>query len=302
MGLQFTATTADGRSLDVYVDGPERSIPLLFHNGTPSAGLLYAPFVEVAAELGLRMVSFSRAGYGQSTRHPGRSIADVVGDVAAVVDAVGADRFYALGWSGGGPHALACAALLPDRTIGVATVGALAPYDAEGLDWLSGMGDENVGAFNAALAGEAALRTTLEAVAPSFATVTGDQVAARLDNLASAVDRAALAGQAADWLADVFRTSVQNGIWGWADDELAFVRPWGFDVARIRIPVAVWQGLQDRMTPFAHGEWLSAHIPGVHAHLLSEHGHLSLGVDSFGAIISDLLTIAPFVGDRRLRA
>jgi pimeloyl-ACP methyl ester carboxylesterase len=291
--LQFKTGTPDGRSLDVYVDGPEGALPLLFHNGTPSSGQLYAPFVETVSQRGLRMVSFSRAGYGSSTRNPGRSVADVTPDVAAVLDQLGAHRFYTLGWSGGGPHALACAELLPERLIGAATVGSLAPYDAEGLEWMAGMGQENIEAFGAALAGDAALQMFLEEVGPSFATVTPDEVATRLGMLASDVDRSAINGESAAWLADAFRESVRNGIWGWHDDELALVRPWGFDLGDIKVPVAIWQGAQDRMTPVAHGEWLALHIPGVHPHILPDHGHLSLGVDSFGLILDDLLTIAP---------
>jgi pimeloyl-ACP methyl ester carboxylesterase len=293
MDLQVTTGTPDRRAIDVSVGGPEGTVPLLFHNGTPSSKQLYPPFVETASQRGLRMVSFSRAGYGTSTRNPGRSVADVIRDVAAVLDQLGAHRFYTLGWSGGGPHALACAALLPERLIGAATVGGLAPFHADGLDWMAGMGEENVAVFRAALAGHAALRTFLEEVGRSFATVTPDEVASRLGNLVSDVDRSAISGEAAAWLAEVFRESVRNGIWGWYDDELAFVRPWGFDLGAINAPVAIWQGAQDRMTPFAHGEWLALHIPGAHPHLLPDHGHLSLGVDSFGRILDDLLKIAP---------
>ena len=293
MDLQVETGTSDRRTLDVYVEGPEGTVPLLFHNGTPSSGQLYAPFVEAASQRGLRMLSFSRAGYGSSTRDPGRSVADVVSDVAAVLDELAAHRFYTLGWSGGGPHALACAALLPGRLIGAATVGGLAPYDAQGLDWMAGMGQENIAAFGAALAGDSALRMFLEGVGPSFATVTAEEVATRLGNLVSDVDRLAISRDSAAWLADVFRESVRNGIWGWHDDEIGLVRPWTFDLTDINVPVAIWQGSQDRMTPFAHGEWLASHIPGVQPHLLADHGHLSLGVDSFGVILNDLLTIAP---------
>jgi pimeloyl-ACP methyl ester carboxylesterase len=291
MGLRFRTETPDGRTLDVWADGPQDAVPLLFHNGTPSSGQLYAPFVEAASHRGLRMVSFSRAGYGNSTRHPGRSVADVAPDAATVLDALGAQRFYTLGWSGGGPHALACAAMLPDRIVRAATVGGLAPNGVEGLDWMAGMGKENVAVFGAALASEAALRTLLEEAAARFATVTAEEVAATLGGLASDVDRAAIGGESAAWLADVFRESVRTGIWGWYDDELAFVTPWGFDVGDIDVPVAIWQGSHDRMTPFAHGEWLTSHIRGVHAHLLPDHGHLSLGIDSFGRILDDLLAI-----------
>jgi pimeloyl-ACP methyl ester carboxylesterase len=293
MAPTFETRTADGRILDVYLEGPEGAVPLLFHNGTPSTGLLYPPFVEAAVQRGLRMASFSRAGYGTSTRNPGRSVADVVPDVAALLDHLGAPRFYTLGWSGGGPHALACAVLLPERLIGAATVGGIAPHNAEGLDWMAGMGEENVAGFSAAVAGDASIHKLLEQIGPSFATVTGDAMAARLGNLVSDVDRSAITGEAAAWLAEVFRDSVRNGFWGWQDDELAFVKPWGFDLADTKVPVAVWQGAQDRFTPFVHGEWLASHIPGAHSHLLADQGHLSLGVDSFGLILDDLLTIAP---------
>ena len=134
MDVRFRTGTPDGRVLDVYADGPDTGLALLFHNGTPSSGQLYAPFVEAASARGLRMISFSRAGYGDSTRDPGRSVADAAPDAAAVLDGLHVHRFYTLGWSGGGPHALACAALLPGRLIGASTVGALAPYHAEGLD------------------------------------------------------------------------------------------------------------------------------------------------------------------------
>jgi pimeloyl-ACP methyl ester carboxylesterase len=293
MTARFTVDTSEARTLDAYVDGPEGAVPLLFHNGTPSTGQLFEPFVQAASERDLRMVSFSRAGYANSTRHPGRSVADVVPDVAAVLDQLGAQRFYTLGWSGGGPHALACAALLPERLLGAATVGGLAPYDADGLDWMAGMGQENIAAFRAALTSEAAMRTLLEKIGPAFATVTADEVAARLGNLVSDIDRSAISGAAAAWLADVFRESVRSGIWGWLDDERAFVRPWGFDLSDIDVPAAIWQGAQDRFTPYAHGEWLASHIPRVRPHLLPDQGHLSLGVGSFGLILDDLLTIAP---------
>jgi pimeloyl-ACP methyl ester carboxylesterase len=122
---------------------------------------------------------------------------------------------------------------------------------------------------------------------------SANEVAASLGDLVSDVNRSAINGETAAWLADVFRESVWNGIWGWYDDEVALVRPWDFDLRDITVPVAIWQGAQDRMTPFAHGEWLVSHIPGVHPHLLPDHGHLSLGVDSFGLLLDDLLTIAP---------
>ena len=200
MDFQIKTGAPDKRILDVSVDGPEGAVPLLFHNGTPSSRQLYDPFVEAASQRGLRMVSFSRAGYGNSTRNPGRRVASIIPDVAAILDHLGAHRYYTLGWSGGGPHALACAALLPERLIGAATVGCLAPYEAEGLNWMAGMGQENVESGRAALAGDTALRTFLERAASWAANATPDEVAASLGDLVSDADvRRSVASRRPGW-------------------------------------------------------------------------------------------------------
>jgi pimeloyl-ACP methyl ester carboxylesterase len=279
----------DGRSLDLFLAGPESGTPLLFHVGTPGAGLPFAPFVESLAERGLRYVSFSRPGYGSSTRREGREVVDVVGDSAAVLDAIGAERCYVVGWSGGGPHALACAARLPDRVITAAIIGGVAPYSAEGLDWTAGMGAENVEEFAAALAGAEQLIAFMERAAPALRVVTPEEVADAFGDLIDDIDRGSLTGAFSVWMADVFHEALRIGYWGWFDDDLAFTRPWGFELDEIRMPVFIWQGAHDRMVPFAHGEWLAAHIPKPRPRLLAEHGHLSLAVDSLPRILDELL-------------
>ena len=279
----------DGRSLDVFVAGPEDGTPLLFHVGTPCAGLPFAPFVQTLAERGLRYVSFSRPGYGSSTRRPGRDVVDVVDDSEAVLDAIRAERAYVIGWSGGGPHALACAARMPGRVIAAATIGAVAPYPAAGLDWAAGMGAENVEEFGAALAGADELVVFLEPAAAKLRVVTPDGVADAFGDLIDEVDRGALTGAFSTWSADVFHEAVRLGHWGWFDDDMAFIRPWGFALDEVRVPVFIWQGGHDRMVPYAHGEWLAAHIPGAHARLFAEHGHLSLAVDSVPRIVDELM-------------
>jgi pimeloyl-ACP methyl ester carboxylesterase len=284
---------SDGRSLDVFLDGPPTGTPLVYHMGTPSAGgPTFAPIVESLAERGLRYVSFSRPGYGSSTRRAGRSVADVVEDTAAILDAIGAERCHVIGWSGGGPHALACASLMSERVISVATIGGVAPYPAEGLDWTAGMGVENVEEFAAALAGPDELIAFKERVAPEFRDLTPEQVAGALGDLIDDVDRASLTGPFSEWTAAVFHEALRVGYWGWFDDDLAFTRPWGFSLEGIRVPVFVWQGGHDRMVPFAHGEWLAAQIPGARARLFPEHGHLTLAVDSIGRIVDEMLTAA----------
>lgn len=279
----------DGRTLEVHVDGAVGGIPVVFHHGTPGDGTAYQPFVALAAERGLRLVTYARPGYGRSTRNPERSVASVAPDIAELLDQLGAPRCYTIGWSGGGPHALATAALLPGRVIAAATVAGVAPHEANGLDWMAGMGTENVIEFRAAQGGPAALQAFLEHEGSWVASITPEQVAAGFGDLISEVDRASLSGEFASWMAGTLRRAISGGIWGWLDDDLAFVRPWGFDIGALSRPVAIWQGAQDRMVPFAHGEWLAAHAGSATAHLLPEHGHLSLAVGSMAGILDDLL-------------
>ncbi|HST47571.1 alpha/beta fold hydrolase [Jatrophihabitans sp.] len=286
-----TVTTADGRVLEYLVSGPPDGKTLLFQPGTPSAGMLLSAVVEPAEQLGLRVVSYSRPGYGQSTPRPGRGVADAVTDIETVLDAVGVERFVTLGWSGGGPHALATGALLPERCQAVAVLAGPAPYPAYGIDWFAGMDSGNVEEFGAALAGKDELTALLETFAAELGGVTGEGVTEGLGDLLSPVDRAALTGEFAEEMAAGLRRAVSNGIAGWRDDDLAFVSYWGFDLAGISVPVAVWQGRQDRMVPFEHGQWLAAKVPNAQAHLFATEGHLSM-VSRFGEIFADLLELA----------
>jgi pimeloyl-ACP methyl ester carboxylesterase len=277
----------DGARLEVVSDEGNK-LPLLFHWGTPGAAVWFESLAAAARRAGLRLVTYSRPGYAASTARPGRSVGDAAADVVAVLDALGAETFVTMGWSGGGPHALACAALLPDRCVAATSLAGVAPYPAEGLDWLAGMSGENVEEFSAAFEGERALNPRLELMARDLETVQGADVATALGGLVSDIDKAALTGEFADTLAEAFRRSVSTGIAGWRDDDLAFARSWGFDLSTIHCPVAVWQGGQDRMVPFAHGEWLAAHIPTARVHLHPDEGHLSLGVAALDRIVADL--------------
>jgi pimeloyl-ACP methyl ester carboxylesterase len=288
-----TVRQEDGRLLEVLVIGPEDGLPLIFHNGTPAGLIGFATMTSEASSRGLRTVMYGRPGYGASTPCPGRQVADAASDVAAVLDGLGAGSFVTIGWSGGGPHALACAARLPGRCLAAATMAGVAPYRAGGLDWLAGMGPENVEEFGAALAGEPALTAYLVAAAEGLAQISGEEVAAELGGLVDDADRAAITGEFADYLAASFRASLRSGVAGWRDDDIAFVSDWGFPVtAGFAAPVAIWQGDQDRMVPAAHGEWLAAHLPGARAHMLRGEGHVTLAARFFGSILDDLLDLA----------
>lgn len=102
---------------------------------------------------------------------------------------------------------------------------------------------------------------------------------------------AALTGDFAAYVAASFRQAVANGIWGWFDDDLALTRPWRFDLASIEVPVAIWQGGQDRMVPFEHGRRLAAQVTSAEVHLEPDEGHLSL-IDKLETILADLVRLA----------
>jgi pimeloyl-ACP methyl ester carboxylesterase len=280
---------ADGRRLEVLVDGPADGLPVLFHFGTPSGAVADPALFGAAARRGLRSVVWSRPGYGDSTPRPGRRVADVAADARAVLAALDADRFVTFGASGGGPHALACAALVPGCAA-AACVAGVAPFDAAGLDWLAGMGEENVAEFAAARAGVDELTRFLQAQVPVLADATADDVVKAFGSLLPDVDRRTLTGGFAATVAASFRRSVATGIAGWRDDDLAFLRDWGFPLGGA--PVTVWQGGQDRMVPYPHGEWLAAHLPGARVHLLPDEGHLSLLVGAAGRILDELVELA----------
>jgi pimeloyl-ACP methyl ester carboxylesterase len=278
----------DGRRLDVWVAGEQGATPLVFHPGAPSSGLPYPPMVEEVTKRDFRYVSWSRPGYGDSTRQPGRSVANAADDTATILEWLGAGDCFVLGWSGGGPHALACAALLPDRVRATATIGGVAPYPAEGLDWMAGMGAENIDEFTAAFAGPEALDELLRSQWMGLAQISGPEVATALGDLVGDVDRQTATGDYAEWLAAVFRDALRNGPAGWMDDDLAFAKPWGFELSAIQQPVHVWQGGEDRMVPYAHGVWLCEHLGTACRHLHPAEGHLSLTVGAIGQILDEL--------------
>jgi len=275
--------------LEVVRHGPPDGRVLVFHVGTPNAPVAFPLLTDALDERGWQLVAYARPGYAGSARREGRSVADAAADTAAVLDALGLDRFVTIGWSGGGPHALACAALLPERCDAAASLAGVAPFDAEGLDFLAGMGSENVEEFGAAARSRDELEAFLERFAAGLSTVTGEQVGASLGDLVDDVDRRALTGELAEAMAAMFRRALSTGTAGWLDDDLAFVKPWGFDLSEIAVPVSIWQGAHDGMVPFAHGEWLAAHVPGARVHLYEEEGHISL-VGQLPRILDDLVS------------
>lgn len=287
----FTIELPDGRVLDIGAAGDRGGIPLVFHHGTPGAGRPRRLLAQAAAERGLRLVCLSRPGYAGSTRRPGRRVADVASDVEALLDHLDAGRAYVAGWSGGGPHAIATAIGLPERIIGVLVIAGIAPFEADGLDFLAGMGAENVTEFGAAVAGEGALRPLLEQWRPDLITVQAPELVESMGSLLPEVDRAQLTGELGEDIVTGFRTGLRDGVDGWIDDDLAFAKPWGIELADLRVPVTLWQGAADLMVPAAHGHWLAEHLPGVRAHLLDGEGHISVAVGRTEEMLDELTSL-----------
>lgn len=271
-----TVTTLDGRRLAVHEAGDAGGLAVLAIYGTPMGARIYEPHAEDARTRGIRLVTFDRPGYGGSDPRPGRSVADFTDDAAAVADALGIERFGVWGISGGGPHALACAALLGDRVAAAASLAAPAPYGADGLDWLDGMGEDNVEEFGAALAGREALEPILRRQAAALADGSPADLRRAWETLLTPVDADALTDELAGFLFGNLTACLAPGVEGWLEDDLAFTADWAFDLGAIAVPLQVWQGEHDRFVPPAHGRWLASRIPGVDARLGDTDGHLTL--------------------------
>ena len=281
---QRTARTPDGRTLAIEDAGDPAGRPVLVHNGTPNSRHLYGPAVADAAARGLRLIGYDRPGYGGSTPQPGRTVADCAADARAICAELGIERLAMWGVSGGGPHVLACAALLPDLVTAAASLASLAPADAEGLDWFDGMGQDNADDYRLLKTDPDAVRAKLESDREQALAASAADLAKMLETLLTPTDAAVLTGEFAEYLAYADREGLAPGTQGWWDDGVAHASPWGFELSAIGVPVLLMHGRHDQFVPFGHGQWLAARIPGVDARLLDHDGHLTLETNRIGEV------------------
>ena len=275
----LTVETTDGRELSYALWGDGDGFPVFALHGTPGCRLERWPDEDVYKRLGILHITHDRPGYGRSTRRPGRRIADEADDVAALADQLGLERFGVTGTSGGGAHALACAALLPDRVVRAACVVGVAPLGDDGLDrdaWLADMDPENIKEFGWAEAGEEVLEPALEAENAKIAARVADNPSSVLGDFdLSDSDRQELTRpERVQIIGESWAEHSARGVGGWVDDDLAHLRPWGFNVGQITVPVLIRYGTTDVLVPPAHGEWLAAHVPGCVAKVDGVAGHL----------------------------
>jgi pimeloyl-ACP methyl ester carboxylesterase len=274
--VERTVQTPDGRTLAVLEEGDPAGKAVLVHMGTPNSRRIYGPNAIDAAARGLRLICYDRPGYGGSTPQPGRTHADCAADVRTICAALGIDQVAIWGISGGGAHALASAALLPDLVVAAASLAGLAPYGAEGLDWFDGMGQDNVDDFKLYLKDKAAFREKMKKDREAMLAASAGDLAQAFKTLLSPIDVATLTGGIAEYLSYSGHEGLAPGSEGWWEDGEAQAGPWGFEVGDISVPVMVMHGRQDKFVPVGHGEWLAAHIPGAEARILDHDGHLTL--------------------------
>ncbi|MGH3223988.1 MAG: alpha/beta fold hydrolase, partial [Streptosporangiaceae bacterium] len=269
------AKAADGRTLVFAEWGDLSGRPVFSMHGMPGCRLNRRRNADLFRSTGAREICYDRPGYGGSDRHRGRTVADAASDVAAIADHLGIERFSVYGASGGGPHALAVAALLGDRVIRAICIGSVAPFDALGEDFFSGTDPENIKGWKWAAEGEERLAAELEREDREYRRQVAIDPGGILEkyDLAESDREALRRAEVAEIIRETAAEQTRNGIWGWVDDGLALVSPWGFDPATIRVPTRVWYGTQDVLVPPGHGEWIASTVPGATVRL-NELGHI----------------------------
>jgi pimeloyl-ACP methyl ester carboxylesterase len=278
---------SDGRSLDYITNDSDSKSAILFHHGTPSDCTLWQKWFKGIT--GVKAIAASRPGYGLSDRRRGRTVAADIDDQTQLLDFFGIEKFISIGWSGGGPHAINMSR--DRRSVGAITLAGVGEWGNSDLDFLQGMGPENHEEFGAALAGEASIEEWMMKNTPAFKNVTGGDLITSFGGLIGEADKKALTPEVAEQDAASFRRSLSVSYYGWQDDDLAFVQPFGFELAKINKPILVWQGDDDFMVPKSHSEWLAKHIPTAKLNFVPGHGHISLGESYRAEIIAQALTL-----------
>jgi pimeloyl-ACP methyl ester carboxylesterase len=280
------AKARDGRTLAFVERGPADGLPVLACHGTPGSRLTRHPDPEIYERHGVRMVGYDRPGYGLSDAHLGRSVVDAADDVAAIADELGFERFAVVGGSGGAPHALACGALLGDRVVRVGALVTPAPSDSPDFDFFSDLAEINVKEFGAALEGRESIEAHLQPYVDELRRdpdVVIEEIASELPDR----DRAILAREDVRVvLRDSFVEGVRQGARGWADDDLAFAKSWGFEPEDVEAEVRLWQGELDVLAPRRHGEYVASRLPNGRFELLEGAGHF---LDEEWAVVFDWL-------------
>jgi len=285
MSQSSLLTLKDGRKLEYLTNGVESDKAILLLHGTPGSALAWNSYLPEVK--GVRAISTSRAGYGLSDRHKGRSVSDDLNDQQQILDHFGIKSFVSVGWSGGGPHSLNMTR--EARCKAAFTLAGVGEWGNADLDFLADMGPENHEEFGEALKGEAAIEEWMKANALGYNTIKGSELIEAFGGLIGDADKRALTPEVAEVMATGMRHSNSVSFYGWLDDDLAFVRDFGFDITKIDKPVVLYQGDDDFMVPHAHGYWLEKKIPTAKLNFVPGHGHISLIFEYRNQIIKEAL-------------
>lgn len=280
-------TLADGRELEVHTAGTKGTNAIVFHHGTPGSALSWQSWLAEAAAQGIFAIAYSRPGYSSSARRKGRTVISNSTDIAELLNHFGISKTVSVGWSGGGPHALADTTL--PQCVGAITLAGVGEYGVDDLNFLEGMGEENHVEFGAAMQGEAQVEKWMQENSGPMAEVTGEQLIDAFGGLIGDADKASLTGDVAEQMAAEYRDSLSHGYFGWLDDDLAFVQHWGFEIRNITKPVELWQGNDDFMVPHAHGKWLATKIPTAKLIFVPGEGHISMGQNAKQDIVANAI-------------
>jgi pimeloyl-ACP methyl ester carboxylesterase len=267
-------TAADGRTLTLAEWGDPDGVPVFFLHGTPGSRLGGQADASAYADVGARVLIYDRPGYGGSDRFRGRRVVDCVADVSAIADSLGLERFAVNGGSWGGPHSLAVAARLPERVTRAASVMGVAPFDLPGFDWFAGMDAVNIEEIGWAREGEDVLSREIERMAAAWLERVAADPSDPGEVEFSEADRAVLARtERQETMRRMLNEAFRQGVWGYVDDVLSVIQPWGFDVTEIRVPTRVYYGLTDVLVPRQHGEWLAHNVPNAEVVIDEQGGH-----------------------------
>ena len=271
-----TVAAADGRTLAIAECGDPDAFPVFLLHGTPGSRFAGQGDASVYADAGARVITYDRPGYGGSDRFRGRRVVDCVADVAAIADSLGIERFGVTGGSWGGPHSLAVAARLPERVTRAACVVGVAPFDMPGFDWFAGMDAVNIEEIRWALEGEDVLARELERMTTAWLKRLADDPSKAGEVEFSEADRAVMANpERQEMVRRMLNEAFRQGVWGYVDDALCLIQPWGFDLAEIRVPTRIDYGLTDVLVPHQHGEWLAHNVPNAEVVIDEQGGHFS---------------------------
>jgi pimeloyl-ACP methyl ester carboxylesterase len=280
-----TLTTPDGRTLAYVERGAADGMPVIVSHGTPGSRLTRHADPEIYERHGVRAVAYDRPGYGGSDPKAGRSVADAPADIAALADHLGFDRFAVVGGSGGAPHALACGALLGDRVLRVGALVTPAP-PADDFDFFDGLAELNVKEFSAALEGPEAIEAFLQSYVDGIRADVDGVIEEMLTELPEIDRERASRPEHREIMRESWTEAVRQGSRGWADDDLAFAKPWGFELEDVTAETRVWQGELDVLTPRSHGEYVAARLPNARFEVLEGGGHF---LDEEWAVVLDWL-------------